>query len=82
MAEAKNEFDHVAFMRDPYLWPNLVLPVKRSAGGGFPALGVMFGDGPNVVKRSMFELKEPIKEDEVLHYPTFEAIYESGWRVD
>lgn len=77
------EFDHVAFMKDPYRWPQLVLPVKRSVPGSFPELGVMMGDGPHVVKRSMFDLNRgPITEDEVLHYPTFESLYGYGWRVD
>jgi len=78
------EFDHIAMMKDPWSWPHLILPLKRSVPGSFPQLGVFLGEGPTVVLRSMYDLRpgDEITEQDKITYESFEACYEDGWRVD
>lgn len=79
MSEQK-EFDHVAFMKDPFEWPNLVLPVKRFRGT--IEVGLLIGDGPIVYLANMWDKGVNLKQVATAKYATFEELHEDGWRVD
>lgn len=76
------DFDHVAFMSDPFKWPHLMLPVKKPAENGAGLLcGVMLGDKPAVRLGNFWDAKN-IMEWEVMEYESYQAAYDDGWRVD
>ena len=82
---AKEEFDHVAFMRDEYSWPHWpVLPVKTRIPGKFPAIGVILAEqGAVVYEVSMFEVTQKnLQSCKVSRYESFEELHDDGWVVD
>ncbi len=77
--EEQEEFDDVAMMKDPFSWPHMALPVKKS----FFEIGVLIGDGPRVYLVNMWAItKKSLTECEVKTYDSFEALHADGWAVD
>lgn len=77
---------HLAMMRDPMRWSQVVLPVKR---GDYmhtdDGLGVLIGDGrPIVYLVNMYALAlgDALKNAPKLEYASFEALQADGWKVD
>lgn len=66
----------LAFMKDPYKWPNLVLPVKRGRECG------IILDKPIVYVGNMWNLPKDLKAVLQHKYETFEAMVDDGWMVD
>lgn len=72
------------FMANPFLWPNLLLPLKRyptnnQTGGYRMETAYMVGDGPRIYYGSMFA---PKTTDRRQDYDSFDAIVADGWVVD
>lgn len=81
---AKEEFDHVAFMGDEDSWPQWpVLPVKRSLQVSYQLGVILAGQGPEVYALSMFEVTQKnLQSCKVNRYESFEELHDDGWVVD
>lgn len=78
-------FDHLAFMKNPNSWPNLVLPIKRYSKDRHIETAVVFiaNDGQYSVAFgcNMFALAEGT-ETANWEKTTPEALVANGWLVD
>lgn len=78
-AEAAERSLDLAFIKDPYKWPNLLCPIKRYGADRRMQTAYLTGDGPNIYYGNMFS---PKKEDRKEEFASYEAIIEAGWVVD
>jgi hypothetical protein len=72
------------FMANPFLWPLMVLPIKRypkdlQTGGHRMETAYMVGDGPRIYHGNIFDPKPSDRRED---FESFEAIVAAGWVVD
>ena len=76
--------EHIAMMHDPNSWPQWpFLPLTKSEGLNDPnfELGLLVGDrGPTVHLTNLYAMD--LDACEKRQFPSYENIYDSGWRVN
>ena len=73
------DYNHLAMMKDPNKWPNMVLPIKKTDGR---ELGILIGDKPTVYLVNMFKLPCDLEKEPRKEYPDYESMVADGWIVD
>lgn len=77
------QFDHAAFMRNPFQWPNWpLLPIKRRVTGKAPDMAMLGEQGGGkysiAVGANLFSDRSTWKWEPT----TIDAVLAAGWEVD
>lgn len=72
------ERDDLAFIKDPYMWPGWLCPIKRRVNNQMEC-AYLFCDEPVIKHGNIFAPGDNDKEE---RFETHQAILAAGWMVD